>query len=150
MNYVIIAAILIIALPLYFKLAEHLRILDIPVERSSHSKPTIRGGGIIFPLAVLLWFVFFGFGHPLAIAGLLLIAAVSFTDVLLSLPNSARFLVHLAALSLLFFELGLFGMHWYLVVAAYAISIGWINAFNFMDGINAITPFYALLALASF
>jgi UDP-GlcNAc:undecaprenyl-phosphate/decaprenyl-phosphate GlcNAc-1-phosphate transferase len=150
MNYIIIAAILIIALPLYFKLAERLHIFDIPVERSSHSKPTIRGGGIIFPLAVLLWFVFFGFGNPLAIAGLLLIAAVSFTDDLLSLPNSLRFLVHLVAVSLLFVELGLFDMHWYLVVAAYVISIGWINAFNFMDGINAITPFYALVALASF
>ncbi len=150
MSYIIIAAILLLTLPLYFKLAERLHIFDIPVERSSHSKPTIRGGGIIFPLAVLLWFVFFGLGHPLSIAGLLLIAAVSFSDDLLSLPNSVRFVVHMAAVSMLFFDLGLFSMHWYLVVAAYVISIGWINAFNFMDGINAITPFYALVTIASF
>ena len=150
MNYIIIASLLVIALPLYFRLAKRLHILDIPGERSSHTKPTIRGGGIIFPLAVLLWFVFFGFGHPLAITGLLLIAAVSFADDLLNLPNSIRFVVHLMAVSLLFYELGLFGMHWYLVVAAYVISVGWINAFNFMDGINAITPFYTLVALVTF
>ena len=150
MNYIIIACLLILALPLYFRLAERLHIFDIPGERSSHSKPTIRGGGIIFPLAILLWFPFFGFGYPLAITALLLIAAVSFADDLLSLPNGIRFVVHLGAVSLLFVEMGLFGMHWYLVVAAYVISVGWINAFNFMDGINAITPFYALVALAAF
>lgn len=150
MNYIIIGSLLVVAMPLYFKLARRLQILDIPGERSSHSKPTIRGGGVIFPLAVLLWFVFFDFGHPLTITGLLLIAAVSFADDLLNLPNSIRFVVHLMAVSLLFYELGLFGIHWYLVVAAYVISVGFINAFNFMDGINAITPFYALVALATF
>ncbi len=78
---------LLLSLPLYFKLAAHLHIFfDIPAERSSQGKPTIRGGGVIFPLAVLLWFVFFGFAHPLAIAGLLMIATVSFTDDLLSIP----------------------------------------------------------------
>lgn len=150
MNYMIITALLVMALPLYFKLAERLHIFDVPVERSSHSKPTIRGGGIIFPLSVMLWFVFFGFGHQLAVAGLLLIAIVSFADDILSLPNSIRFLVQLAAVSVLFFELSLYATNWYLVIAALIIAVGWINAFNFMDGINAITPFYALVTLTTF
>jgi UDP-N-acetylmuramyl pentapeptide phosphotransferase/UDP-N-acetylglucosamine-1-phosphate transferase len=30
------------------------------------------------------------------------------------------------------------------------LLIGWVNAFNFMDGINGITVLYALTAIVSF
>ncbi len=44
---------------IYFKIANRFNIIDHPNERSSHSKITLRGGGIIFPiafcLAIIIW-----------------------------------------------------------------------------------------------
>ena len=41
---------------LYFKIAIKFKIIDKPNERSSHTKSTIRGGGIIFPISLLLFY----------------------------------------------------------------------------------------------
>ncbi|WP_254454451.1 hypothetical protein [Flavobacterium sp. M31R6] len=39
---------------IYFKIADHYNIIDKPNSRSSHTSITLRGGGIIFPIAILL------------------------------------------------------------------------------------------------
>jgi len=148
--YLFISLLLIVAILIYFKIAGRYAIVDKPNRRSSHSHITIRGGGIIFPLAAVLWFVFYDFGDRWAIAGLLLIAAISFLDDLRPLSGKVRMVVHFAAVSLLFYNEGIFGLSWYWLVIGYMLAIYWINAFNFMDGINAITPFYSLVALAAF
>lgn len=151
MLYYFICAILMLAVMLvYFKLADRYNIIDKPNERSSHSSITIRGGGIIFPVAALLWFFVYGFQQPYMIAGLLAMSVVSFLDDVLTLSSKIRILVHLVAVSLLFCQLQLFGLHWYIVLVAYIFTIGWINAFNFMDGINGITVLYAMVALITF
>ncbi|HNS18798.1 MAG TPA: UDP-GlcNAc--UDP-phosphate GlcNAc-1-phosphate transferase [Bacteroidales bacterium] len=148
--YPVSAFVLLATLLLYFKLAERYQIIDRPNERSSHRGVAIRGGGIVFPLAALLWFVSHGFALPWLIAGLLLVAAVSFLDDLRTLPGSIRFLVQFIAVSLMLLQLDFVGLPWYLVIPLYILLLGWINAFNFLDGINAITPFYSLAALGSF
>ncbi|OQB80350.1 MAG: putative undecaprenyl-phosphate N-acetylglucosaminyl 1-phosphate transferase [Bacteroidetes bacterium ADurb.Bin123] len=142
--------LLVAAILVYFRIAEKFRIVDHPNERSSHSRVTVRGGGIIFPLAALLWSVFNGFSLPWLIAGVLLIAAVSFLDDLMPMSSILRFLVHLLAVTFLFWQVNVFRLSWPYVFAAYVLAIGWINAFNFMDGINGITPFYALVSLGTF
>ena len=40
---------------LYFKIADKFNIIDRPNERFSHSSIVLRGGGIIFPLSVIVW-----------------------------------------------------------------------------------------------
>ena len=52
-TYLIIAAILLAAELLYFRIADRCNIIDKPNQRSSHTKVVIRGAGIIF--AVGLW-----------------------------------------------------------------------------------------------
>jgi UDP-N-acetylmuramyl pentapeptide phosphotransferase/UDP-N-acetylglucosamine-1-phosphate transferase len=48
-----------------------------------------------------------------------------------------------------FYDLELFWSHYgYSIV--FVLLIGWINAFNFMDGVNGITVLYALTAIVSF
>lgn len=148
--YIALAAVLLVLLLAYFRLADRFNIIDKPNQRSSHTKITIRGGGIVFSLAVLLWFLFYGFAQPMAVAGLLAIAVISFMDDVLTLSGEVRILVHLLAVSLLFISLGLFALPWWVVIIAYIITIGWINAFNFMDGINGITVLYALVSLLTF
>ena len=56
-TYVIIAAILLIAELVYFKIADHFNIIDKPNERSSHSSIVLRGGGVIFALSMIVWAV---------------------------------------------------------------------------------------------
>ena len=51
------AAILLIAELVYFKIADHFNIIDKPNERSSHSTIVLRGGGIIFSLSMIAWAV---------------------------------------------------------------------------------------------
>lgn len=148
--YITVSLILIAAILLYFRIADRYNIIDKPNERSSHSYLTIRGGGIIFPLAALLWFVFYGFDSKWAISGLLVISVISFLDDLRPLSGKVRMVVHIAAVSLLFYGAGMFNLHWYWLVIAYLVAVYWINAFNFMDGINGITPFYCLSALGTF
>lgn len=144
--FIIIAGIL----PGYFRMANHFNIIDKPNERSSHSYITIRGGGIVFPAAALLWFLMYGFHQPWIIFALLLLATVSFLDDAKTLSSKIRIAVHLVAVCLLFWQIQLFDLPWYYILLACLMVTGWINAFNFMDGINGITAFYGLVALGTF
>lgn len=134
---------------LYFKAADHFNIIDKPNSRSSHTALTIRGGGIIFGIAAILFFCLYQFQYPFFITGLFLIALISFLDDILTLNNKVRLFIHLLAVSLLFYQLDLFSMAWYLVIIAAIFVIGTINAYNFMDGINGITGAYSLIAIGS-
>lgn len=147
MGFVLYAFILLVVLQGYFRVADRYNIIDKPNHRSSHTRVTIRGGGIVFAAAALLWFLLNGFSHPWHIGAMLLMASVSFLDDLMTLSRRIRIVVHFTAVSLLFWQSGVWGLPWYAVILAYILTIGWINAFNFMDGINGITAFYALASL---
>ncbi len=63
-TYLIIAAILLIAELVYFKIADKYDIIDKPNERSSHKTVVLRGGGIIFTIGLWIWSIVFGFQYP--------------------------------------------------------------------------------------
>lgn len=133
----------------YFKLADHFNIIDKPNHRSSHTSITIRGGGIIFAIGAILFFLFFGFQYPFFIAGLFSIALISLLDDIHTLNNKVRLSIHLISVLLLFYQWDLFAMPWYWIVIALIFVIGTINAYNFMDGINGITGSYSFLAIVT-
>lgn len=56
-TYIIIAVLLVVAELVYFKVADHFNIIDKPNERSSHTKVVLRGGGIIFSIALMIWMI---------------------------------------------------------------------------------------------
>ncbi len=135
----------------YLWVAKKFAIIDKPNLRSSHDRPIVRGGGIIFPIAWLVYMAVNEFPYPWMSLGLLMLSIVSFVDDIRSLPASVRFPVHIVSFLLCFAELGLFTTWpWWVVVASLVVCIGTINAFNFMDGINGITGFYALSFLLPF
>ena len=153
-TYVIIAAILLIAELVYFKIADHFNIIDKPNERSSHSTIVLRGGGVIFTLSMIAWAVMMiAQGKDILpylpfLCGLLLIAGVSFWDDVHSLPDSARLVAQFVAMALMFWSMGI--MHWdmwWFVIIALIVCVGATNVINFMDGINGITAGYALAIL---
>lgn len=148
--YLLIFVLLIALLQAYFRIADYYNIVDKPNQRSSHSYITIRGGGIVFVFAAILWYLFFGFKSPFIIVALVLIATISFIDDLVTLSSKIRMLVHIIAVSLLFWQSQVYNLPWYFIVIAYFLTIGWINAFNFMDGINGITGIYGLVSLITF
>lgn len=149
-KYLIIAVILIIAELIYFRIALHFGIVDKPNLRSSHKKVTILGGGIIFPLAMWLWALFFEVHDPWFLLGLSLVALVSFADDIWSVPNAVRLVLHFLAIFLIFWDLGILQLSmWWIVLLAWIVCVGIVNAFNFMDGINGITGGYSLAVLLS-
>ena len=129
-------------------MAEKLNIIDKPNKRSSHNKITIRGAGILFPISILLWSLIEGVFNPFVI-GLLCISIISFIDDCKPLSNKIRILIHFISVSLLMYEIGFLELSFSTSLIGFVIIIGWINAFNFMDGINGITVLYALSVLAS-
>lgn len=146
MEYLIIAAILLAAELLYFKIADHFNIIDKPNERSSHSTIVLRGGGIIFTISMIAWSVMMLVqGKDITpylpfLIGLLLIAGVSFWDDVHSLPDSVRLVAQFTAMALMFWSMGI--MHWsiwWFVIIALIVCVGATNIINFMDGINGIT-----------
>lgn len=148
--YLLVAVVLFISLLVYFRLADHFNIIDKPNNRSSHTSITIRGGGIVYPVAAVLYGVFFHEMATALLAGLLLISLVSFWDDVKNLPNKVRLVVHLLAVTALLWAVGAFQL-WpvWLIPFCYVVIIGIINAYNFMDGINGITGLYSLFILAS-
>lgn len=144
MIYLVIFLVLFVAELLYFRIADQFNIIDKPNERSSHTSITLRGGGIIFYLGVLAYFVLLGFPYPYFFLGLTLMTVVSFADDIMTLSNKIRLLVHLISVLLMAYELDVFGMPWYYLAITFVVVIGVINAYNFMDGINGITACYSL------
>lgn len=144
MTYFIVFIVLIILELIYFKLADHFNIIDKPNERSSHTTVTLRGGGIIFYVGALIFFILSGFQYPWFFLGLTLMTTVSFLDDIFTLSNKIRLVIHFSSVLLMTYQLDLFSMPWYYLLITFIIVVGVINAYNFMDGINGITACYSL------
>lgn len=147
--YLLIIVLLVAAELTYFKLANHFNIIDKPNHRSSHTKVTIRGGGVVVFVGVLLFFLMFGFQYPWFMLGLALIAGVSFADDVKPQSRLLRLGVQTVAMLLVFYELNLLNEPWYFALVALVFFVGVINAYNFMDGINGITGGYSLVVVGS-
>lgn len=149
MHYFLILLVLVILELVYFKIADRFNIIDKPNHRSSHTSITLRGGGIIFPVAMLIA-CFLGDASLWFTIAVLVVGMVSFIDDIRPLPTIPRFGAHILATVLVSCELGLFdGNLWFLPIIFIGM-IGWINAFNFMDGINGITVLYAFVSILCF
>lgn len=147
-TYIIIFVLLLVAELVYFRIADKCNIIDKPNQRSSHSTIVLRGGGIIFMIGAWVWSAFFGFDYPWFLAGLTLVAGVSFVDDIRSLPDSVRLVAQFAAAVMAFYQLDILHWEmWWIVLVALIVYVGATNVINFMDGINGITAGYALAVL---
>ncbi len=148
MYYYLIVFLLLLAAEVgYFRLADRFNIIDRPNERSSHTRITLRGGGIVFYFGALTYFVGSGFEYPWFMTGLTLITVVSFVDDIRSVSQKIRLMVHFTAMALLFYQLGMEELPWWYIPVALVVCTGIINAYNFMDGINGMTGGYSLAVL---
>ena len=149
MYYIIILVLLFVAELFYFKVADKFNIIDKPNERSSHSRITLRGGGIIFYFGALAYFLSNHWEYPWFMLALTLITFISFVDDVRSTSQGLRLVFHFTAMALMFYQWGLFSLSWWWIIIALIICTGIINAYNFMDGINGITGGYSLVILGA-
>jgi len=142
-----------------------LRVLDYPNERSLHSRPTPRTGGLAILAAIC------GAAVPLALAwptptvatiagGGLLIATISFLDDRFAISPALRMLAHVsAAILLLAGGLGAPGLSLPGLQLAWPVAIGaplsilfvvWmVNLYNFMDGVDGLAGGMAVIGFSS-
>ena len=149
MYYIIILVLLFVAELFYFRVADKFNIIDKPNERSSHSRITLRGGGIIFYFGALAYFLSNHWEYPWFMLALTLITFISFVDDIRSTSQGLRLVFHFTAMALMFYQWGLFSLSWWWIIVALIICTGIINAYNFMDGINGITGGYSLVILVT-
>jgi UDP-N-acetylmuramyl pentapeptide phosphotransferase/UDP-N-acetylglucosamine-1-phosphate transferase len=147
--YIIILVLLFVAELFYFRVADKFNIIDKPNERSSHSRITLRGGGIIFYFGALAYFLSNHWEYPWFMLALTLITFISFVDDIRSTSQGLRLVFHFTAMALMFYQWGLFSLSWWWIIIALIICTGIINAYNFMDGINGITGGYSLVILGA-
>ena len=133
--------------------AQH-RLLDLPNDRSSHARPTPRGGGLaivitlVLTVAGLFWAGFLPRQLALALVAVLPLAAIGFVDDHGHVPARWRFLVQLIAAVWALGWIGgmqsvevageVYPLGWLGDVAAVLFMIWMLNLFNFMDGIDGI------------
>lgn len=131
------------------------KILDIPNERSSHTVPTPRGGGVgfvtVFVGVMSVWVLTGAMSWrlwSLLVAGGVVLAVTGWLDDRYQLSARSRFLVHSAVAGFAVWNLGglpalQFGP-WELYVGAWGlilatVGVVWsINLYNFMDGIDGL------------
>ncbi len=162
-----VAAIAAFSAILTWVLIRHLRILDVPNDRSSHTSPTPRGGGIAIVsgfLAGVTLIYLYGDSAPIRtdtfkgfLSSLILIAIVSFYDDFKTL----RFAEKLGAQ---IFAIGICMITGSVVDAGqltrpeavwlYPLTLLWIlgltNAYNFMDGLDGMAAGTAVIVSTFF
>jgi UDP-N-acetylmuramyl pentapeptide phosphotransferase/UDP-N-acetylglucosamine-1-phosphate transferase len=137
-------------------------LFDIPNERSSHTEPTPRGGGLVIDLVCLALFLIYCLVFQVDIfwsyfAGALIVALISWLDDLFSVSVIWRFLFHSAAAILVIWGLGFWEEAYVpffgvinLGPIGQIITFFWIvwmiNSYNFMDGIDGIAGAQAFTA----
>ena len=150
LSYFIVFLLLLLMALVYQRLALRFGIIDVPNNRSSHILPTVRGGGILFPLAVIFWWMAYDFMNTWMVLGILWIAAISLLDDIYSISRKLRFGVQALGLTMAFYDLGLFDRESLILIPfLYFVGLGIMNAINFMDGINGITGVYGLVFMGS-
>lgn len=124
--------------------------MDYPNERSLHSAPVLRTGGLAIVGGVIVAVVLIDYDKTLILLGsIVLLAAISFLDDLYNLSPTTRFIAHLSiALSATWVwgpELALWQM------ALLALALVWmINLYNFMDGADGLAAGMAVFGFGAY
>ncbi|AMR32347.1 hypothetical protein A0256_13405 [Mucilaginibacter sp. PAMC 26640] len=133
---------------LYLFLARKLKIEAVPNLRSAHTIPTLLGGGIIIPIACLMYFILSDYQYTYWMAALFCLALVSYIDDLRDVSVSLRMIAQAAAIGVLLVQFNLFTYPVLLIPPVIIIMIISLNAYNFLDGINGMTSVNSLVHLA--
>lgn len=152
----LISFLLTLTLTGWLKTQFQTQLLDIPNDRSSHTQPTPRGGGLGFIVAFLLTITstyILNIQPPPPLLSLWLIltplALIGFIDDRTNLPASTRYLVQITTAAIAIASFGPLP----LPIPSIAIPLtliaftALINFYNFMDGLDGLVASLTLLQL---
>ena len=144
-------------------------ILDQPNDRSLHSQPTPRSGGLAILLAVYVCGIgaiyWLGQSRDSSYGWMggsaLLVAGVSYIDDRFTLPSGVRFIVHILAAALIAFggfvlgRLELPGLdlplpYWIGVIFTPLFAVWMLNLYNFMDGMDGFAGGMTVFGFGTF
>lgn len=140
--------ILLISELLYFRIARRYLIGDKVTKRSSHHEYKLTGGGIIFIIAAFIYYLWYGKAINLMLIGAIVLATISFIDDIKNTSPILRLVIH----SIIIFATFSYIIKWGYIdifIVVLVCGVGFINAYNFMDGINGITAGYSLVTLST-
>ncbi len=150
--YIIAFVTLLLCEIIYFRIARRLHIGDKVTSRSSHKHYTITGGGIIFILAAIIFYIYNtsalpqNFGNMLV--GATILAIISFIDDIRNVSPYIRLIIHSFIVATVFSYILQWG-YIDIFIIVLICGVGLINAYNFMDGINGIMAGYSLVTLGT-
>ncbi len=136
-------------------------VIDLPNQRSSHSVPTPRGGGlsvvISFYIALffLYWLGYLEFNTVLLLTGIVAVALIGFIDDHVHIRARYRLLVHFIVAGWGCYWIGIIpdietDYFYYPLLFACMLYLVWLlNLYNFMDGIDGIASVEAITVASS-
>ncbi len=152
----LLSVVLTYAIKLY---ATKKAVLDIPNERSSHSRPTPKGGGLAIIMVFYIGLFYFRESIDSKLFYALLcaipIALISLMDDIFTLSSKIRFFIQSASAGMALYFLGgvssidfiLFELHgWWLNILAFLAMVWLTNLYNFLDGIDGYAGSEAVIA----
>ena len=149
-------AFVLISEPLTIPLLHKLAVMDVPGTRSSHTRPTPRGGGAPIAIGLLLAAAIAGGAAAIPfVVAVAFFGAIGMLDDFRGLPAKLRLALQLAGsaaiAALLVTSIPLPALALAGLAAAITVWItGFVNAFNFMDGVNGISASHALIGGLAF
>jgi len=143
--YLVFTVFLFLISYIYFRIARAFKIVDLPNHRTMHDGATIRGGGVVVWVGMLVYTILFYNPGYLFLIGIALIGLTGLLDDLIDLSSKIRFPFQFISIALILGQLDLFGSPGIWLILTLIVATGILNAFNFMDGINGMTAGYSLI-----
>ena len=127
------------------------KIQDIPNERSLHSAPIPRIGGVALIIGVLSgWAIMFRTLPWWIVIPLFMLFLLSLLDDMRGLSVRYRLLVHICAAAMLVYGTGLFAQNMLSGVLLLLAVVWAINLYNFMDGSDGLAGGMALIGFGMY
>ena len=160
----------VLLVPLVMKAAKHANAMDIPNERSAHSKPMPRMGGLAIFGAFLLGYMLFARTSlqmlSILIGGFIIVLTGIFDDIK-PVPAKVKFLLQIIASCVVVFygdivlnDISMLGLNMsfpsplnYIITILFIVSI--TNAINLIDGLDGLASgvssiYFATIAIIAF
>ena len=142
----IISAFVTMMLTLILTLNKHGMLQDIPNDRSLHTEPIPRVGGVAIMAGILSgWILLVHFWAWWIVLPMLGLFALSLVDDVRSLPVKVRLPGHLIAAIIV---LAGAGVHWMWILPVLLFVVWMTNLFNFMDGSDGLAGGMALFGFS--
>lgn len=147
----VLAVVIIACLLLYIKVARQFGWKVLSGTRDHQNLPVVSGAGFIFPLSVFLMFLI---SEELAfepwMIGLLCLTFLSWLDDFRNLSALWRLIIHIICIGTWMIGYNIPDITWLWIGIILIGGAGWMNAFNFMDGINGMMVMMSLVSLGTF